>query len=149
MADQLNDIELLFVEEVLDSWADDDLIDTLYDSVVEKKLRDSDELLESISSKLGKEGNNPKISINFMSYGRALEIRYKRKQDREVSTNTLLFGAKENRTRKRKKNADWYSKNAYGLLNKLISRLSYEYSDEEVRRLKGILEHQKQRSAQL
>lgn len=144
-----NDIELLFIEEVLDQWGNEDLIETLYDSVVSKKLRDSDELLDSLQAKIGREGNNPKLTVKFMSYGRALEIRFKRKKEKDVNTNVLLFGAKENRPKKRRKNADWYSKNAYGLLNKLISRLSYEYSDEEIKRLKGILEHQKQRSVQL
>lgn len=146
---QFNDIELLFIEEVLDQWGNEDLVETLYDSVVSKKLRDSDELLDSLQAKVGKEGNNPKLTVKFMSYGRALEIRFKRKKEKDVNTNVLLFGAKENKPNKRRKNADWYSKNAYGLLNKLISRLSYEYSDEEVKRLKGILEHQKQRSVQL
>jgi hypothetical protein len=149
MAGPFNDIELLFVKEVLDQWGDDDLIDSLHDSIVEKKLRLTDELLESLQSRVTMEGKNPKLTVKFMTYGRFIEIINKRKQREGVNTNALLFGLKENRTQKKRKNTDWYSKNAYGLLNKLISRLSYEYSEHEVKRLKGILEYQKQRGMQL
>ena len=49
---------------------------------------------------------------------------------------------KQNR-RAMKKNTQWYAKNMFGGLNRLISRVMYGLSDREIERLKGILENRK------
>lgn len=141
---QYSDIELLFLEEVLDQHGEY-MCDLLADDVAAKRLRISDDLIDSINYR-SKGGSRPKLEVNFIGYGRAMEIRWhKRSQNTnkwaETNTNQSIWNVKSN-TRKWK-DARWYSKNAYGSLNTLISRLSYEYTEAEQARLKGILQRQK------
>lgn len=136
------DIEFLFQEEVLDQHGEY-LIDLLVDTIHEKNIRVSDDLLESLSSRTFREGENRGLRVNFLTYGRFIEIRKHRKLGKknrfDTNLNASLFGLKENKPRV--KDTDWYSKNAYGSLNRLISILMYELSDQEVARLKGILQN--------
>ena len=133
------DIEFLFQEEVLDQHGEF-LIDLLTESLREKDIRVTDELMESLNYRIFREGENRGLRINFFTYGRFIEIRKHKKRNRfDVNTNQLLWGVKENR--KKTKDTDWYSRNAYGSLNRLISVLMNELSNEEITRLKGILEN--------
>ena len=50
------------------------LYDLLEDEVIRKRLRISDELLESLSYRVSSYGINPVLQFSFMSYGRAIEI---------------------------------------------------------------------------
>ena len=43
--------------------------------------------------------------------------------------------------RSKQKDTRFYAKNVYGSINRLLSRMSNEYSEEEIKRLKGILEN--------
>lgn len=144
---QFDEVEILFIREVLDQYGDD-LVDQLYDTIVEKKLRVSDQLLDSLSQTVTMEGNNPKIMLSFFTYGRSLDANHYKKKESvwETNTNRSVWGIKENRPRKSKKNTQWYSKNVYGSLNRLISILSNEYSETEKERLKTILKLQKERA---
>lgn len=143
------DIEFLFQEEVL-SQHGEYLIDLLVETIEEKDIRVSDELLESLGYSTFKEGESRGLRVNFFIHGRFIEIRKHKKRKGntfDTNTNALLFGIHKNRPEKRKmKDTDWYSANAYGSLNRLISILMYELSDTEVARLKGILQNRINRS---
>lgn len=146
MANNFNDIELLFVEETLDQHGEH-IIDLLAGEIASKNLKVTGELLDSIQYKLEKEGADPKLVISFLSYGRAIEINYHKKQVAKkwgTNTNRDVWGIKENRPNKRK-DTRWYSRVVYGTLNRLIGILGNEYSDEEIKRLKGILDARKLR----
>ena len=139
---QQSDIELLFIEEVLDQHGQY-IIDLLHNDIAAKRLRLEDKLLDSLQYRTRKSGNNPMLELSFFGYGRALEIRWhKRSQNTKkwlkTNTNQTIWKTKSNS--RKWKNARWYSKNVYGSLNRLISRLSYEYTQAEQTRLKQILQ---------
>lgn len=134
------EIDFLFQEEVLDQHGEF-LMDLFVETIEQKNLRVSDELMESLNYRVFKEGQNRGLRVNFNVYGRFIEIRkHKKKNTIQPSTNALLWGVKENRPKKRK-DTDWYSANAYGSLNTLYSILSNELTTEEVSRLKGIIQN--------
>ena len=135
---ELNDIEDLFVREILDTHGEY-IVDLLQDSIEEKKLRITDELLESLDYKVVKREGDYVLQISFQSYGRAVEIQYfkskrVRRENREKQKSTDFRLAKKKDTR-------FYAKNVYGSINRLLGRMSSEYSDQEIARLKGILEN--------
>lgn len=135
---KLNDIEDLFVREILDTHGEY-IVDLLQDSIEEKKLRITDELLESLDYKVVKREGDYVLQISFLSYGRAVEIQYFkskriRRENRENNKSTDFRRAKKKDTR-------FYAKNVYGSINRLLGRMSSEYSDQEIARLKGILEN--------
>lgn len=136
------DIDFLFQEEVLDQHGEF-LQDLFMETIEQKNIRVSDDLLESLDAnyKIFKEGTDRGLRYKFNIYGRFIEIRkHKKKNKIEPNTNALLWGVKENRPKKRK-DVDWYSANAYGSLNRLYSILSNELTTEEVSRLKGIIQN--------
>lgn len=135
---KLNDIEDLFVREILDTHGEY-IVDLLQESIEEKKLRITDELLESLDYKVVKREGDYVLQISFLSYGRAVEIQYFkskriRRENRENNKSTDFRRAKKKDTR-------FYAKNVYGSINRLLGRMSSEYSDQEIARLKGILEN--------
>lgn len=147
---EYSDIELLFIEEVLDQHGEY-IADLLRDDIANKRLRISDDLIDSIDYRT-QGGKAPKLEISFFSYGRAVEINFhKRSQNTkkwaETNTNQSVWGVKSNT--KNWKNTRWYSKNAYGSLNRLIGRLSYEYTEAEQARLKRILQRQQNEKIEL
>jgi hypothetical protein len=147
MSEKFNEIELLFIEETLDKHGEY-LIDQLVDDIEDKNLRISDDLMDSLNARVRYEGKDPVLQLSFLGYGRAIEINYHKKEKDSVwqtDTNKEIWGIKQNRIRKKKKNTQWYSKNVYGSLNRLLGILSSEYSDEEIARLKGILEYRQNR----
>ena len=65
---------------------------------------------------------------------------YKRNRH-EVDTVRDIWGVKEN---KLKKSANrWYAKNMYAGYYKLVAKIMYGLGEEEIARLKGILENRK------
>lgn len=144
MDGKFNEVELLFVEEVLDQHGEY-VADLFAEDIISKKLRRTDDLLESIDYKVTNYGIDPVLLMSFFSYGRAIEINWHKRSKNSkkwalTNTNSAIWGIKQNRPRKRKKNTKWYTHNYYGSINRLLSILSSEYSKEEVKRLKGILE---------
>lgn len=135
---ELNDIEDLFVREILDTHGEY-IVDLLQDSIEEKKLRITDELLESLDYKVVKREGDYVLQISFLSYGRAVEIQYfkSKRVRRENSENNKSTDFR----RAKKKDTRFYAKNVYGSINRLLGRMSSEYSDQEIARLKGILEN--------
>ncbi|MDD2799374.1 MAG: hypothetical protein PHV20_12350 [Bacteroidales bacterium] len=136
------EIEFLFQQEVLDQHGEY-LLDLFVESIEGKNIRMTDELLESLNYKVTRSGNDWVLNVSFFTYGRFLEIRshkMKKKQKDNVNTNALVWGHK-NTMKKKTKNVDWYSKNAFGAMNRLISILMYELGDKERERLVGILKN--------
>lgn len=142
-----NAIELTWIKDVLDQHGEY-LVDLIQETIREKNLIKSGELQESISYKTSMDGNNPKLSLSFISYGRAIEINYHKKSRNTQSmlkpnTNAIVWGSmRKNAKTKKKKDTNFYARNAYGSLNRLIGILMYEFSDYERARIKGILEYQ-------
>ena len=135
---ELNDIEDLFVREILDTHGEY-IVDLLQEAIEEKKLRLTDELLESLDYKVVKREGDYVLQISFLSYGRAVEIQYfkSKRVRRENSENNKSTDFR----RAKKKDTRFYAKNVYGSINRLLGRMSSEYSDQEIARLKGILEN--------
>jgi len=134
------DIKFIFQEEVLRNHADY-LMKLLQDSIREKKLIVSGDLLNSINFEVVKEGINWNLNFSFYDYGRFIEInsnKRKRASRFNLNTNKDIWGIKENTMKKKK--TDWYTRNVYGALNRLIGTLMYEFTDEEIARIKKQIE---------
>lgn len=136
------EIELLFTEQVLEQHGVY-LLSLFRQKLAEKNLRITGELAESINFETFKQfGTDRGLKVYFMDYGRFIEIqKFKRISKMDTNTNVALFGAKSN-SLKKKKDTSWYSKNAYGSLNRLISILQNELSDMEIERIKNIIRNQ-------
>lgn len=144
MAENINkEVEFLWQEEVLKKHGEF-LMDLFTDTIKEKNIRVSDDLMESLHYSLFKEGEDRGLRVNFFTYGRFIEIRKHRRKRNVMDTNTnkLLWGVKDNSMKRKPKDVDWYSSNAYGSLNRLIGILMYELSEKEMDRLKAIIQNQ-------
>lgn len=135
---QYNEIEDLFIREVLDTHGEY-IVDLLQDSIEQKGLRITDELLDSLNYKVEKQGSDYVLSISFLSYGRAIEIHFfksklLRRDQKDKNEISKIRRAKRKDTR-------FYAKNVYGSINRLLGRLSSEYTNQEIARLKGILQN--------
>ena len=146
---ELNDIEDLFVREILDTHGEY-IVDLLQDSIEEKKLRLTDELLESLDYKVRKKGNDYSLEISFLTYGRFIEINfwksrairnYYLRETGDIKRLRIFGNSAESFRRQKKKDTRFYARNVYGSINRLLGRMSSEYSDQEIARLKGILEN--------
>ena len=135
---ELNDIEDLFVREVLDTHGEY-IVDLLQESIEDKKLRIDDYLLESLDYKVIKSGSNYVLQISFLSYGRAVEIQYFKSKRLRRENNDRNKSADFRRAKK--KDTRFYAKNVYGSINRLLGRMSSDYSDQEIARLKDILQN--------
>lgn len=142
MEDQkMKDIEFLFQDEVL-SQHGEYLVDLLQEEIERKDLIDKEILVNSLdySTSSIQNGRHKFLEIKFPDYGRYIEIRKnKRKRQSKFDTNTNrdIWGIRENSMKR--KNTDWYSKNAYRSINRLLGTLMYEFTDQEIARLKGII----------
>lgn len=133
------DIEFLFQEEVL-SQHGEFVVDLLQDTLEEKNIIFEGNLHEILDYDTFKQGVQRGVRFSFFDYGRFIEIRkHKKKSKMDVNTNSLIWGIRENSMKKKPKDTDWYSKNVYGSLNRLIGVLMNEFSDHEIERLKKII----------
>lgn len=137
-----SEVEKLFIEEVLDTHGEY-LVDLMQDAIIEQNLRLTDDLVNSLDYDVRRRGNDFVLEVSFLGYGRAIEImqnksrrlRAKQKLDegnRHRSKNIRRAKAKDHR---------FYARNVYGSINRLLQRMASEYTDEEIARLKGILEN--------
>lgn len=135
----LTEVEALFVQEVLDQHGEY-IIDLMQADIESKKLRITDELLDSLDYKVRRRGSDFVLEISFLSYGRAIEIQMNR--SRRLRNRG---GREKNRAanirRAKKKDTRFYARNVYGSINRLLGRMASEYTDQEIARLKGILEN--------
>lgn len=133
------DIEFLFQEEVL-SQHGEFVVDLLQDTLEKKNIIFEGNLHKILDYDTFKRGVQRGLRISFFDYGRFIEIRKHKKQSKmDVNTNRLIWGIRENSMKKKPKDTDWYSKNVYGSLNRLIGVLMNEFSDHEIERLKKII----------
>lgn len=146
---ELNDIEDLFVREVLDTHGEY-IVDLLQESIESKKLRLTDELLESLDYKVRKSSNGYFLEVSFLTYGRFIEINFFKsrairkhylQETGDIKRLRISGNSSENFRRQKKKDTRFYAKNVYGSINRLLGRMSSEYSDQEIARLKGILQN--------
>jgi len=146
MAATFTDVELLFIEEVLDQHGEY-LYDLFVDTIDNKNLKKSEDLINSINYKVSKDFRGPKLRFTFESHGRFIEINYFKRR-----LNSSILGDRQNSRKlkgKKKKDTQWYTRNTYGSLNRLIGVLMYELSDNERSRLKGILDARNQRNSKI
>jgi hypothetical protein len=145
MEGRFNENQLLYISEVLYQHGDY-LVDLLAEDIERKNIRDTDALLDSIDFKVTKYGINPVLQMSFMSYGRALEIRWhKRSKNTKAwttDTNKVVWGNTAQKRQKRK-NVLFYTRNVFGSQNRLISMLSNEFTEQEQQRIKQMLHNQK------
>lgn len=146
---ELNDIEDLFVREVLDTHGEY-IVDLLQESIESKKLRLTDELLESLNYKVRKSSNGYSLEVSFLTYGRFIEINFFKsrairnhylRETGDIQRLRVFGNSSENFRRQKKKDTRFYAKNVYGSINRLLGRMSSEYSEQEIARLKGILQN--------
>lgn len=146
MEGKYNENELLFICEVLDQHGEY-LADLFTASIEKKRLRVTDDLLNSIEYKVTNFGIDPVLTFSFFGYGRAIEIRWYQRSDNTkkwvTDTNKEVWGINTTKNKRRKKNTTWYAKNLYGSINRLLTILASEYDEAEKTRLKGILDYQK------
>lgn len=134
------DIKFLFQEEVLKKHGNY-LMKLLRESIKEKELISTGDLLDIIDFEVVRDGINWNLNFSFYDYGRFIEInrnKHKRASRFDFNVNKEIWGIKEN-SMKRKK-TDWYTRNMYGALNRLIGTLMYEFTEEEIARIKRKLE---------
>ena len=136
---ELSEVEALFVEEVLDTHGEY-IVDLMQDSIESLNLRLTDDLIDSLDYKVEKRGSDYVLSISFLSYGRAVEILSNKSKRLRKKGKAGNVKAKTLR-RAKQKDTRFYAKNVYGSINRLLGRMSSEYSDAEIARLKGILEN--------
>lgn len=142
MEGKFNELELTWIKDVLDQHGEF-LTDLLRDEIEAKTLIKTSDLEQSIDYKTTQYGIDPVLQVSFMSYGRAIEVKYHKSKNsskrQDITSNRLIIGTRE-ATKFKKKDTRWYAKTAYGSLNRLIGILMYEFTNEERTRIKGILE---------
>lgn len=137
------DEEHLFLKEILDQHGEY-ISDLLYGTIESKNLIKTEELLSGIYYTV-KRGMNDSwiLSFSFPVYGRFIEIAFHKSRNSRkwnANTNKTLWRARSRDDRKKRKDTRWYSKNVYGSINTLISRVSTEFTESERLRLRKILE---------
>ena len=137
-----NELKLLYIEETL-SQHGEWLADILTEAIEKRKLRRTDDLLHSIDYSSFHEGKNPGLRFSFLSYGRAVDIAAYKRNRHKVNTMEVVWGQKQNTM---KKNNRWYAQSMYSGYYSLVSRLMYGLGEQEIERLKGILENRKRQS---
>ncbi len=152
----MDDTKQLFIKEILEEHGQF-LHGLFVDSLKEKSIEDTGTLMNSISYKIKRRGNNFVLNFTFPGYGRALEIKYYKSKNSQkiptINTNRLLWNIRSKndmdsaKIQRKKNNAKrdlrWYSKNLYGSQNRLIGHLGSGYIEDEIKRLKGLLEEAK------
>lgn len=142
MDGKYNDVEQLFIKEILDQHGEF-LTDLFIQSIEAKKLEDTGSLLGAISYRVLKMGNSFVLRFSFPDYGRFIEIRYHKSKNSlkllRKNTNRQLWNIRGKNTSSKKKDTRWYTRNVYGSQNTLISRLGTEFTKDEIMRLKNII----------
>ena len=135
------EIELFIREEL--SQHGEWLIDRFIEALERNENVDTGQLVESFnytSSKLNPDGSI-EMGISFMTYGRVMEIGGRKRKKRLKEERNAQVWAKKNR---RPKKVEWYNRNRFAGYGRLIRRLSAGMSDDELRRIRGILQRAKQ-----
>lgn len=121
------------------------LVDVFIEQLEKNGNKITGQLLESLNWQLydPKDGSAAGLEIGFETYGRFFEIRsresrLKKENAMPLNTNKLVWGIKERK--KKKKSTRWYARNMYGGLGKLVSRLSAGMTDDELQRIRQVMQ---------
>lgn len=126
----------LFIKEEL-SQHGEWLIDRFADALEKNKNIDTGQLLESLNYDTGEDHQgNFTLSISFMTYGRAMEVMARRRKAKLKDPQNHNVWAKKNH---KPKKVQWYNKNRYAGYGRLIRRLTAGMSEDELKRIQGIL----------
>ena len=140
ISQESDELKLLFIEEAL-SLHGEWLRDIFVEAIEKNKLKVTGDLLDSVNYSSFKDGENPGLRFSFFSYGRAVDMAGYKQNKHKVDTIHDIWGVKDN---KLKKNANrWYAKNMYAGYYKLVAKIMYGLGEQEIARLKGILENRK------
>jgi hypothetical protein len=138
MADY-NAIENQFIKEQLEKHAK--FLNELYtkDIVFKNLIKDRDLIDASANTSNYKiyesGGNHHHLELKFPDHGRLIEIAFHKK----IKTQKDIVNPFVLKKKVKKKNTNWYSRNTYGALNRLIGRLMWGLSDIEIERIKKLL----------
>ena len=135
----------MFIQEEL-SQHGEWLVDRFAEALEKNMNVDSGQLLESLNYETGRGPDGAfRLDVLFMTYGRAMEIAGRKRRKRlKEQKNHAVWGKKNHGTGKK---VQWYNRNRYSGYGRLIRRLSAGMSDDELRRIRGIIEEQKKRFA--
>ena len=126
----------LFIQEEL-SQHGEWLIDRFADALEKNKNIDTGQLLESLNYDTDEDHQgNFTLSISFMTYGRAMEVMARRRKAKLKDPQNHDVWAKKNH---KPKKVQWYNKNRYAGYGRLIRRLTAGMSEDELKRIQGIL----------
>ena len=135
----------LFVQEEL-SQHGEWLVDRFAEALERNKNIDSGQLLESLDYQTDTQHGEQTLTVSFMMYGRVMEaVGRRRKRRAKEGTNSRVW-AKRNRMPGKK--VEWYNRNRYAGYGRLIRRLTAGMSDDELQRIRGILQRAKDNFAQ-
>lgn len=134
------EIELFIKEEL--SQHGEWLVDRFIEALEKNGNVDTGQLVESFDYDTSK-GSDGSLSlvVSFNTYGRLMEVAGRRRRQRlKENRNRDTWGKKNHRPKK----VQWYNKNRYAGYGRLIRRLAAGMSDDELRRIRGILQRAKQ-----
>ncbi len=136
--------ETVFVREVLD-YHGKYLIDRMQRHISKHKIYFDGHLYKSLSYSIASDSHKPTLNIHFLSYGRALEIRFfqrsRNTKNWVTDTNLAVWGI--SRKPRKFKNVLFYSRTVYGSQSQLIYLLSSKYSEHQLDRIKSVLDNAK------
>lgn len=142
ISQESKDVKLLFIQEEL-SQHGEWLSDLLVEIIERRKLVQTGELIDSINYSAFMENDAPGMRFSFMTYGRAVDIQGYKQNRHQVDAKAIAWGEKQNRMKRKGKNARWYASHMYEGYYRLVSRIMYGLSDKEIERIKGILQERK------
>lgn len=137
------EIELFIREEL--SQHGEWLVDRFAEALEKNKNVDTGRLIESLNYTVSSIGTDGSISmgVSFETYGRAMEVMGRKRKLAQKNQET--WGKKNHRP----KNVRWYNKNRWAGYGRLVRRITAGMSDDELQRIRGIIEREKQRFAAL
>ena len=121
------------------------LVDRFIDALERNRNIDTGELAESFDYRTATEQGAQTLTVSFLTRGRLMEVAGRRR--RKSASGGFPAGsnrkawAKKNHPRKK---VEWYNRNRYAGYGRLIRRLTAGMSDQELQRIRGILERAKQ-----
>ncbi len=139
---ELKEIELFIREEL--SQHGEWLIDRFIDALERGGHVLSGDLIDSFdygTTSTGTDGG-VEMTISFPTYGRLTEIMARRrKRNRTADSNrSQAFSSRNHRPKK----VEWYNRNRYAGYGRLIRRIAAGMSEQELQRIRGILNEAKQ-----
>ena len=140
ISQESDEVKMLFIEEAL-SLHGEWLCDILVEAIEKKGLRRTDALLDSINYGSFSEHGNPGLHFSFFGYGRAVDMAGYKRNRHEADSLHDIWGMKRNKPKGTVNR--WYAKNMYAGYYKLVSKIMYGLGDQEIARLKRILENRK------